>query len=81
MSDKTAQIAEDGQRKGFDDFVNICRYTNRREFDALLNIRPMDYKMFKRLAELLVEIDANETFCRLGYYRIMLKIMHFPGVQ
>ena len=65
MSDRTDQIIEDGQKKGFDDFVKICIYTNRKEFDALLNIRPMDYKMFKRLAELLVEIDANETFCRM----------------
>lgn len=50
------------QRRFFDDFVKVCIYTTDEAFDALLGMRKIDYKMFKRLSEHLLLIDADASF-------------------
>lgn len=53
------------QRRLFDDFVKICIYATDEAFDALLGMRRIDYKMFKRLSEYLIEIGADAGFFKL----------------
>ncbi len=53
------------QRRLFDDFLKICIYATDEEFDALLGMRRIDYKMFKRLSEHLIEMSADTSFFKL----------------
>lgn len=49
MVEKYAQDMGEKQKRLFNDFVKICIYATDEEFDALLEMRPVDYGMFKSL--------------------------------
>ena len=65
MVEKYAQGMSEKQKSLFNDFVKICVYATDEEFDALLGMRKVDYKMFKRLSEHLIEIGADASFFKL----------------
>ena len=62
MVEKYAQNMGEKQKRLFNDFVKICIYATDEEFDALLEMRPVDYGMFKSLSEHLIEMGADTSF-------------------
>ena len=58
MVKKYAQDMGEKQKRLFNDFVKICIYATDEEFDALLEMRPVDYGMFKSLSEHLIEMGG-----------------------
>lgn len=65
MVEKYAQNMGEKQKRLFNDFVKICIYATDEEFDALLEMRPVDYGMFKSLSEHLIEMGADTSFFKL----------------
>ena len=65
MVEGYTQSMDKRQRRLFDDLVKICIYATDKEFDALLGMRRIDYNMFKRLSEHLIEIGADTSFFKL----------------